>query len=384
MKSLIIISIISLCISSAQAKYSGGIGDEPYQIATAEDLILLGESPEDYHKHFILTADIDLDPNLPGRKVFDKAIIAPRIILINYEYYWFQAPSFTGVFDGNSHTISHLKITGGGYLGLFGQLGSGTKISNLGLEEIDVSGTDNCIGGLAGYSYGSITTSYSTGSIKGSGKSVGGLLGSNGSLWSTKEGGRITNCYSTVAVSGNNYVGGLAGSNSSNITTSYSTGIVNGDKEVGGLVGKNSGIVSNCFWDTETSGILGSDGGIGLTTAEMMDPGIIGLNGLANDPNWVLDPGKDYPRLAWENTPGELIPQPLIDWMDGDGTPEIPYQITNVDQLIRLSKAGMLADRNFILMNDLDLEGLSWFQAVIPSLSGSFNGNDIYRLDPFL
>ena len=48
----------------------------PYQIATAADLIALGETPEDYDKHFILTADIDLDPNLPGRKVFDKAVIA--------------------------------------------------------------------------------------------------------------------------------------------------------------------------------------------------------------------------------------------------------------------------------------------------------------------
>ena len=63
----------------AQAKYSGGTGEpnDPYQIATAADLIALGETPDDYDKHFILTADIDLDPNLPGRKVFDKAVIAP-------------------------------------------------------------------------------------------------------------------------------------------------------------------------------------------------------------------------------------------------------------------------------------------------------------------
>src|SRR4030042_2425791 len=60
-------------------KYSGGTGgpNDPYQIATAADLIALGETPEDYDKHFVLTADIDLDPNLPGRKVFDCAVIAP-------------------------------------------------------------------------------------------------------------------------------------------------------------------------------------------------------------------------------------------------------------------------------------------------------------------
>ena len=66
-------------VSTATAKYSGGSGtaQDPYQIATAADLISLGETPADYDKHFLLTADIDLDPNLPGRKVFDKAVIAP-------------------------------------------------------------------------------------------------------------------------------------------------------------------------------------------------------------------------------------------------------------------------------------------------------------------
>ena len=45
---------------------------DPFQIHTAEDLMLLGDSPEHYDKHFFLTADINLDPNLPGRKVFDR------------------------------------------------------------------------------------------------------------------------------------------------------------------------------------------------------------------------------------------------------------------------------------------------------------------------
>ena len=59
-------------VSTAPAKYSGGTGEpnDPYQTATAQDLIALGETPEDYDKHFILTADLDLDPNLPGRGPF--------------------------------------------------------------------------------------------------------------------------------------------------------------------------------------------------------------------------------------------------------------------------------------------------------------------------
>ena len=38
------------------------------------DLITLGRTSNDYAKHFVLTADLDLDPNLPGGKVFDKAV----------------------------------------------------------------------------------------------------------------------------------------------------------------------------------------------------------------------------------------------------------------------------------------------------------------------
>jgi hypothetical protein len=41
-------------------------------ISTAADLIALGETPEHFDKHFIIIADIDLDPNLPGRKVFNR------------------------------------------------------------------------------------------------------------------------------------------------------------------------------------------------------------------------------------------------------------------------------------------------------------------------
>src|SRR4030066_156430 len=100
MRASILTLTICLITIPAYAKYSGGRGvsNDPYQIATAEDLMLLGESPEDYDKHFILTADIDLDPNLPGRKVFDKAVIAPDTNDANWS---FDGTPFTGVFAGN-------------------------------------------------------------------------------------------------------------------------------------------------------------------------------------------------------------------------------------------------------------------------------------------
>ncbi|MHC4119779.1 MAG: GLUG motif-containing protein [Planctomycetota bacterium] len=255
--------LIAVCIVSfpAQAQYSGGSGEpnDPYRIATAEDLIVLGGTPEDYEKHFILTADIDLDPNLPGGKVFDRAVIAAEHIYDDPEA--FGGTSFTGYFDGNGYVISNLHIQGSRYLGLFGRLDVGAAIANLGLEAVDVNGTGPYVGGLVGFSLGDdIAASYSTGAVKG-GSEVGGLVGLNSSYGSIRSSystcmvrgewfhvgglagmnyGSISSSFSSGAVDGNNFdVGGLVGSNYGSITESYSTGMVTGDSSVGGLVGSN-------------------------------------------------------------------------------------------------------------------------------------------------
>jgi len=139
MKALLLTLAACLIVSPVHAKYSGGTGEpnDPYQIATAEDLIALGERFEDYDKHFILTADIDLDPNLPGRKVFDKALIAPDVDGINAWY--FDGISFTGVFDGNGHKLRNYR----GSHALFGCVwGATAEVKNLGLIKPDVVGDD--------------------------------------------------------------------------------------------------------------------------------------------------------------------------------------------------------------------------------------------------
>jgi hypothetical protein len=463
MRKLIALVILAL-VCPAQAQYSGGsgTGEDPYQIATAADLILLGETPEDYDKHFILTADIDLDPNLPGRKVFDKAVIAPDL---NDTYATYQGTDFTGVFDGNNHTISHLTITGWNHLGLFGQLGSGANVSNLGVEAVDIGGNhsigglagslgdgdryrrdgilNNCystgtvkgygrVGGLVGSNYdGSITACYSTGTVSGDSGGVGGLVGFNfgggrittcysastvhgdggagglvgssydGSITTSYSSGAVTghssvggfvgtngssiiSCYSASTVHGDWYVGGFVGSNSTNgsVTTCYSTGSVSGrESEVGGFVGpRNRGSLHGSIWDMETSGLIVSDGGVGLTTAEMMDPHMLGLNGFANDPNWVLDAGRDYPRLAWEGTAGQIIPEPIVDWLKGQGTEEAPYRVDTAEQLLLLGKASILWDEHFMLGADIDLDPSLpnrhiLGQALIQIFTGVFDGD---------
>ena len=62
-------------------KYSGGAGttEVPYRIANAADLLTLAADINDYNKCFIMTADIDLDPNIPGGQIFTTAVIAPDV-----------------------------------------------------------------------------------------------------------------------------------------------------------------------------------------------------------------------------------------------------------------------------------------------------------------
>jgi hypothetical protein len=266
--------LVAVCLVSipAEAHYSGGSGtpEDPYQIATAEDLVNLGETPEDYDKHFILTADIDLDPNLPGRRVFDRAVIAPDV---NDEENGWQGTAFTGVFDGNGHTISHLTTTGGSDLGLFGKLSLKAAVSNLGLEALDVTGEWR-VGGLVGQNEtgSSITSCYSTGTVNGSHwMGVGGLVGKNY--------GSITRSHSTGTITAVGPVGGLVGSNWGSITASNSGGIVVGECgsgfwPAGGLVGENAGSITSSY---STATVTGCDLVGGLVGNNYIAPGIGGL-----------------------------------------------------------------------------------------------------------
>ena len=243
MRTLLVTLTMCLLALPANAKYSGGTGEpnDPYQIATAADLIALGETPADYDKHFILTADIDLDPNLPGRKVFDKAVIAwtrgsPGGML---------GTPFRGTFDGDGHTVMHLTTADGYFLGLFGRLTSGGKIENVGIMDVYVSGTSS--GPLvARNDGGDVLRCHSTGVVNGTGNSVGGLVGRNR--------GSLTDCYSTCTVSGHGDVGGLVGENDGTVTTSHCGGRVNGINGVGGLVGRNTGSLTDCCSTCTVSG----------------------------------------------------------------------------------------------------------------------------------
>ena len=210
----------------------------------------LGGNTGDYDASFVLTADINL-----ASYNFSTAVIAPDINNLNV---WFDGTAFTGIFDGNSHTISNLTINAGGsensYLGLFGFIGSGGKIKNLHLENFSITGGDGSafIGGLAGEDAGTISNCFSESDVNGGNNCfyIGGLVGVE------VNDGNIIDSYSTGTISGGtdaNYIGGLAGGIyiNGNISSCFSTSDVtsgNNSSYIGGLVGKNYlGSIVNCF-----------------------------------------------------------------------------------------------------------------------------------------
>lgn len=259
-----VLLIVGLLSVSAQARYAGGGGtaDDPYQVATATDLIALGETPEDYDKHFVLTADIDL-----SALAFDTAVIAPDTDLDRWD---FQGDAFTGVFDGAGHTIRHLTVddrgAGGEYLGLFGTLsGLNAEIRNLGLENILIAGGDHSryVGAVCAYNYrGRISNCSSTGAMSGGAYSnyIGGICGY------TLYGSRISDCHSATTVTGDNQcsnLGGVCGYNeNSTISHCHSSGTVTGSASsyyLGGLCGYNAGIynpgsISDCYSTSDVTG----------------------------------------------------------------------------------------------------------------------------------
>jgi len=407
-----VITFLSMA-SAADAKYSGGIGEpnDPYRIATPENLSDVGKYQADWDKHFILTADINLE----------------GVALLPVGKY---GQPFTGVFDGNDRIIHNADVNmpSSDFVGLFGYVGSSGQIRNLGVEDVAITGED-CAGGLVGANEGSLTGCYTSGSVNGTedGDNVGGLVGWNhgsatdcysacsvngidecdnlgglvgfnsgsvtdcyatgsvngghdcarvGGLVGVNEGslagcystgsvisemfvgglvgwnqtGSITACYATGSVEGDMPIGGLVGVNFASIADCYSTGHVEGVGIVGGLIGDNPGTVITSFWDVETSDCNFSPGGTGKTTSQMKDINTFLDAGWNFDTVWWMPPD-DYPRLLLQRL-----------YSGGSGTQAYPYRIATAPDWQTLMNTSGDWDKHFILVNDVNLAEYAWME----------------------
>ena len=241
--------------------------------------------------------------------------------------------AFTGTFDGDGHTIVGLQAKGG----IFGKLGSGAVVKNINIASSvftgnnigdsvgavaaennggsisgisgygnTIKGSGGSIGGLVGKNYGGISNSndHST-VIAGAGTVAGGIAGVNG----TKAGieGTIDNVQSNSAVTTgdleeNQYadnLGGIVGKNEmvsdkyniNNVSAHGVTGKTGNTKTSGGIVGTNEGRISNAYNESIIHGSENIGGVAGHNVTHASNSKLAELNDVANAVEIIGDTG---------------------------------------------------------------------------------------------
>lgn len=315
-----------------------GSPDDPYIISNASELQAINQSSA---AHYKLDGDIDA---IRTARWNDGAGFVP-------------IASFSGSFDGAGYAISGLTVdrpTKNG-VGLFAAVDNTGTVKNVTLEDVAITGTPDA-GGLVGDNSGTVTDTSVTGTVtdvdNNQLRDTGGLVGSNS--------GTITNSSANVTVSGGDSVGGLVGTNLGTVKQSSATGAVDGTESVGGLVGTNLATITETFatgkttgttsvgglvgesiedigvptttthsyWDTESTEQETSDGGTGLTTAEMTgETATETMSGFDFEERWETT--DDYPVIELLST--EQAP-PSVEFSYEPSNPVTGEPIQFIDQ----------------------------------------------------
>ena len=218
-------------VSLAAAKDLGYTieSDGTYTVTSADGLMNVAELVNGGKSDINITLDTDID--LTGK---DWTPIGT-----DYDN------SYKGTFDGGGHTITGLTFTTNDkYAGLFGWLNKAGTVKNVVMEGVQITSNQiygGSIGGVAGYSWGTIENCSVSGSVSGT-VYVGGVVGA-------QIDGSITGCSSSATVKGMVDVGGVAGQTNggATLTACYATGNVTLEidprKNIAGgsLVGFNGG-----------------------------------------------------------------------------------------------------------------------------------------------
>lgn len=233
---LVVVGVATLSLlpaySSPEQSALPGTADNPFVIRTTEDFLRIpGTGVSGY---YVLEEDLDFS----GYSNLENTLLS----------------TFSGVLDGQGHTITGLKMTANsGYCGLF-EKNSGT-IRNLNIVGAEVT-TDNSVstlGILAAENTGIIENCHITGTVDVSSLYTGGIVGLNrGSILSSS----FTGIVSSVGAYGVDIYG----------TTNYGFGYSTGG--IAGVVYGYNSVIEGCFVSGDIRGV-GDVGGIGGTVVYM-------------------------------------------------------------------------------------------------------------------
>lgn len=287
-----------------QTPFEGsGTEEDPYLIATLEELMdfrdIVNTGNDDICGR--LVADIDLNPDFAfsddGSYTGPEGKQPEQWTPIGGSY------AYSGIFDGDGHTISGLYINmnttslDDGYYGLFGYVGHGT-VQDVNLTNSYLSVTSSgfyiWIGGIVGRmsSDGTISGCTSDAAVSvistatTSNVYAGGIVGED-SFLGAADSGTVENCGNTgnISASGmNSYAGGVIGSTDMMLTVSacYNTGNVTattasgfGSVYAGGVAGNNDCEIINCY----NTGTVNADASTGRSAYA---GGVAGSHGWGN------------------------------------------------------------------------------------------------------
>lgn len=336
--------------TSASYGWYGSGGQSTFYLSTAADLKGFanmvngedGQSSKDFDgKTVILTRDIDL-----GNHEWTP---------IGVTYI-----AFSGMFDGQGHTISNMHISSSGGGGFFGNL-SATVVKNLNVSGniavtltnhyVEYSQEGACAGGLASSSCGCaiincstyVTMNVTVANIQNNHNKlcsfyIGGLVGCL-TAPTNDDGYGVVNCYSrgSVTVTANNdlgylYVGGLVGGLSKPQNSNYISVCENcyaacpvtisGDsvgksqnKWLGAVIGGkvDECTADNCFWSTDKTSCSGIGSGVNYegTSKALVSPG--NCSGLSDA---VLE-GTESGTISYTDSSGSVSASAFLDALNG-------------------------------------------------------------------
>ena len=404
------------------SRFAAGTGTEndPYQISTAAQLA-----------YFAKTVN--------SGKWYDGEyiILKNNINLNNQEWTPIGTDShpFRGNFDGGNHTVTGMKISNSSadYVGLFGECTRHTinsAIKNITVKDSDIHGKRH-VGAIVGYAKEiNIENCRSIGNTINGKTNVGGICGYFGG----NPGGKVSQCYNSSKVTGNDSAGGIAGMGdrctaenclntgeikvttrqdkstsggifgsfsdiiaSATITACVNLGKVSGGASFGGIVGsiesKSTGHISNCYYNMDAI-TGGFDAGTALTAGQLcgaLPEGFDSANwkeGSVDTSNAVATSTGSrfgtatgtYINLQSVAAIGETktASVPVYNYVTTNGDDWDTYTlITTAEEFAAIGRDDTKWSGNYVLGNDIDVSGVKLTSIGNPgtAYTGKFSGD---------
>lgn len=374
-KQFAILLILVFTTNNLFSQWSGnGTQASPYLINDSADMISLStyinSGNSTIGKYFKLNNDIDL---------VNVSNFVPIGGWNTSGSYTNSNNQFRGDFNGNGKIIKNLTInkdtsnSSNERVGLFGYIGNGAKVYNLGVVNASIRG-NNGVGILCGYANTAvISRCYSTG------KTTAWIAG--GGLCGFIEYCTIESCYSKVNINGNSYICGFIGhSSNSMVKNNYSTGNAIGSIKICGFSYNNNCTYSNNYFKSNAvlSGTTISEFGTPILDSLMKVNNFIDSvnKGLITTPYKIdiFNLNNGYPILFWQDSGIAVITKNVSDIKDSSAKINANILYPNLANII--SKGfyyKKVADLNWSIINGIgDTNMYADLTGLIPNTSYEF------------